>query len=104
MAVVITETKFIQYPSADGEGRARLWVSVNNDTTTFVISPGNHDTNISGSSALRRIDTWEFSNMTAEKAPQIVKSFDTSDGCDILTFTCANSDDYEGWVEGQVQA
>jgi hypothetical protein len=104
MAVVITETKFLQYPSSDGEGRARLWFSVNNDTTTFTIAPGNSDSNQSGSSALRKIDTWKFENVSAEKAPKIVKSFNTTYGCDVLTFTCASGDDYVGWVEGQVQA
>lgn len=101
MAVVVTETQVIQ---SDGpQGRIKVFLSVSNDTTTFVIQPGHSDTNITSpisSVGLRTIDCWGWSNTDAEKAPKIVKSYSTTNDADILTFTCASGDDYLVWVEG----
>jgi len=106
MAASVTEIKFLNVPTTDGEGRARLWVTCATDgggDTSYVVAPGNNTTNLSGSSVLRKIDTWHFENNTAQKAPQIVKTFNTTYGCDELTLTVAADDSYSGWVEGLVQ-
>ena len=99
MAVVITEKKLF-IVAGGTEGRAKLSFSVNNDTTTFVIAPGNSDVTVTGSAGLRTIDLWGFSNKDAQKAPQIVKSYNSTYDCDVLTFTTASGDDYDVWVEG----
>lgn len=102
MAVVITETSAVQIGGGPS-GRIRVEGSVSNDTTTFVIAPGYADTNITtpvNSKSLNKIDSWGFSNIDAEKAPLVVKSYSSGNDADILTITCASGDDYNYWVEG----
>lgn len=99
MAPVITESTLIKV-GGHLPGMIKLYGSVANDTTSFVVKPGNNDVNIDGSLGLRKILAYGFNNITAEKAPIVVKSFDTSQNGDILTVTCANSDDYTFWIEG----
>lgn len=100
MACVVTESKVIQLGGSN-EGRIRVIGSTANAAeVSFVIQPGYQDTNVSGSKGLNKIDSWGFSNQSAEKAPKIVKAYDATNDSDKLTVTCAAGDDFDYWVEG----
>jgi len=100
MAAVITESKVVTL-AGSSEGRIRVIGSVaNTAVTSFIIQPGHQDTNVTGSINLRTIDSWGFSNNAAQKAPQVVKTYDSTNDANILTITCASGDDYDYWVEG----
>lgn len=100
MAAVVNETKLVTL-SGGVSGRVRVCGNVVNAAeVSFVIKPGNSDVNVSGSSALRKMDSWGISNNAAAKAPIVVKTYSSTYDEDILTVTCASGDDFNFWVEG----
>lgn len=69
-------------------------------STGGAIAPGANGTNVTGSSGLKNILFANFTNQTAQKAPQVVKSYDATQDGHIVTITTAADDNYDFEIIG----
>ena len=50
---------------------------------------------------LRKIDSVVLNNISAEKAPKVVKAYDGTSDSDQITITCASGDSFTFAIEGE---
>lgn len=101
MAFIVNEQKFEDLKN----GQVRLSGTIVNTagSTGGAITPGTSvgsGTLVTGSAGFKKFTAWGFSNQSAQRAPQVVKSYDTTQDGDILTVTTNADDDYDFWIEG----
>lgn len=73
-------------------------------STGGAITPGTSvgsGTLVTGSAGLKKFLAWGFSNQTAVRAAQAVKSYDATQDGEILTVTTTADDDFDFWILGE---
>ena len=101
MAFIVNEQKFEDLKN----GQVRLSGTIQNTggSTGGAITVGTSvggGTVVTGSAGLKKFTAWNFSNQTAVRAYQAVKSYDATQDGDILTLTTTADDDFDFWIEG----
>ena len=101
MAFIVTETKLTDLKN----GQVRLTGTAVNTggSTGGAITPGTSvggGALVPGSAGFKKFEAWGFSNQSAVRSYQAVKSYDATQDGDILTLTTTADDDFDFWIEG----
>ena len=100
MAATVTETYFTPVGGGPGGYATLTGHCLATAVTTIVIKPGNDDVNVAGSAGLLKFYDWSFTNNVSANAFKVVKTYDNTQGGDILTITCTSGDGFDFKIGG----